>query len=127
MTRFSDEEWIEALKKAVADKGEEFVYRRLPNTFGATGAAPCLYAEEIQDEDGVHLIPACLVGHAAYLLGGEETLAELHAVEGLGAQAALYKLDLASLEARELLDTVQGRQDCGQPWGEAIKDLPDQT
>ena len=120
--KFTDEQWTDALKKAVADKGEEFVYKRQPNP-NAPVVMTCYYAEEIQDETGVHLIPGCLVGHAAYLLGGEETLGELHSQEGLGAQSALGYLDLASVEARELLGDIQGRQDQGVPWGEAIGDL----
>lgn len=41
MTRFSDEEWIEALKKAVADKGEEFVYHITWIIFVFLGVGVC--------------------------------------------------------------------------------------
>lgn len=119
MTRFTDQEWIDAVEKAVADKGAEFVYQPLPRP-DSPGRTTCLYAEEIQDGAGVHLVPSCLVGHAAYLLGGMELLQKLHDLEGGDAYAVLEDAELASERARNWLSDVQGSQDMGFTWGQAL-------
>lgn len=104
------EEWAVAMKKAVADKGEEHLY-----DMTATGS--CEYAEVLTDEQGqVTLIPSCLVGHVAYMID-PGLLDVLHGFEGLSVGALFREASNVSIA----LDAAQTAQDTGDTWGEALR------
>jgi len=103
---------LRLLKKAVADKGEDYKYESVG------GHYHCQYFDQGQ--------PSCIVGHALAADGvTEQDLREadpsrhLNLVDvGTLAKRGLLEMDDAT---QKLLGTVQDEQDCGTPWGEALR------
>jgi hypothetical protein len=63
---FTAEDVLDALHKAVADKGEDYLYE--PIRVGA-GIFKCIYVEQVEANDEIVIRPSCLVGHALHYLG----------------------------------------------------------
>lgn len=109
----------ELLAAAVAERGEDFVYIT-PDT-DEESAPKCLYVHEATGG----LECGCIVGWVLHRAGVPLEL--LRQYEGSHATDVLDRLwDInvlaASLEAASLLHAVQGSQDDGSPWGEAVRE-----
>jgi hypothetical protein len=102
----SYDEALELLDRAVAERGEDYVY---------DGA--CEYFQCDADNQ-----PGCIVGHVlAYKGMDPELLDKL----GLNSTKLAYVADKSEvlkldIKTKVLLDEVQNRQDTGIPWGKAV-------
>lgn len=112
---------LSMLTDIVESKGADYVYVDDPKTqetidaYNSPSNNACFYKQH----DGT---PGCIIGHLAVAL-------ELPALqEGSTGAYALRQagLDL-TLEARILIDEVQGHQDLGVPWGKALHDAVENT
>jgi hypothetical protein len=106
------DEAVELLDRAVAEKGEDYIYPR------SAGEAECLYVEDGQ--------PSCIVGHVLFWKG--LTLERIESIEGMSA-FALNDYDWLDLDekAEALLWKTQSRQDSGVPWGRAVAEAKAET
>ena len=106
-------EW---LRKAVALRGADFVYRDLDVVEEGDVNENCFYLPQPQlPEDDPRHRTGCLIGTAMMLAGREITPEhEAHNPSSL--------LDAWSLtpEAGSLMGCVQAQQDGGMPWGSAL-------
>lgn len=104
---------LRLLEKAVADKGEDYVYPHYNDG--------CAYFEEAFRENAGQ--PSCIVGHVLSYGGiTEEDLngANMTGVRSLtGENSRCHVLDVDD-ETRELLRAAQAFQDAGMPWGHAV-------
>jgi len=108
MTTITREQFIEAMHKAVAERGEDFVY---PDEWRES--ASCLYY--IESPMGVRE-GACIVGKAIEIATGGEVYT--------GYNAAAYEVlseeyDLAG-DVGDAAFVAQRVQDTGGTWGEAL-------
>ncbi len=120
---------LAALRAAVAEKGEDYVYEKV----GADdGINSCVYKTENNE-------PSCIVGNALVRLG--VPIRSLPSPRGLQTNAkallgytAYYSRPAlrgvrATVFAANLFDSVQVLQDEGMPWGEAVEqgalEIPD--
>ena len=95
----------EAIKAAVEERGEDFIYPRDNEDWMINGV--CRY----RLEDGT---PACIVGLAMSKIDPSIVLPE--------EQDAFDALEgIAETEAQRYANDVQGRQDCGDSWGRALR------
>lgn len=102
----------ELLKRAVAEKGEDYVYQ--PETVG-TYNRRCRYF-------GPEGAPSCIVGHVLAYMGvsiDPESYENRVGVWTLG-QEELLRADAAAIEA---LSVAQDVQDMGGPWGSALREF----
>ena len=115
----SYEQAVLALKKAVAEKGENYVYQRLSK---ANGVGHCVYFNADRS-------PSCLVGHVLADAGLEPL--EYTSIANSTAISRLETLGVVEFADRDLngrsrtldlLLATQSRQDCSWPWGEAVKE-----
>jgi hypothetical protein len=109
MIELTLEKAIELAKQAVADRGEDYVYEKPEDV------EVCQYVHD----DG----PGCIVGYILNKAGA--SLEELHDHEGTWASALTDRLEVtgvltASYEANVFLDAIQGKQDNGKNWGQAL-------
>lgn len=102
----------ELLAEAVAEKGADFVY---VNKYGQqadqSGDVTCQYVHGDQ--------PGCIVGNVLHRAGvplDELGQYETHSVDDLG-----QRLFTAEARVKLLLNHIQGHQDVGVPWGEAVR------
>lgn len=112
----------ELLAKAIAERGEDYVYER------QDGADDCMYLTyEGYDYDAEYATStpkcptgaACLVGYVLVEKG--VPLLEIAGVEGNNATGAMEMLGaFENPVIRKALNDAQSRQDAGQPWGEAV-------
>lgn len=108
----------ELLAEAVALKGEDYVYTTPDGMQGSEDYQPyCLYVHDDQ--------PGCIVGHVLHAAGvslpvllAEETNDAEGALRNLARENTLNYEDGVS----QLLQDVQGAQDKGTPWGEAVRE-----
>lgn len=115
---------LSALNDAVKKYGAEFVYEKGMFTANDGGDmfASCAYLHA--DADGNLTEPGCIVGHALVGLGvSTEPIKDYNV--GMNADDMLRILAERGCisytnKAKALLNTVQGYQDEGMPWGEAI-------
>lgn len=112
---------IELLERAVAEKGEDYVYR--PDR---TSTDPCFYADyddyDDYDEVEVPTGPGCIVGHVLSYLGATpEDLAALD-LQQPGATAVCEKLS-ANADVIGILTAAQDTQDglWANTWGQALE------
>lgn len=113
-----------AVKAALTEKGEDFLY---VNPFGQpmrdeagyhTGAS-CFYVH-----GDVVQTPGCFVGNVLHRLG--VSLEYLTGCEHMRAGAVIASLEVdnvlkMSFASRQMLVTIQSAQDSGKTWGEAVK------
>lgn len=109
--RISYDSAVTLLKRAVLEKGADYVYRD-PNDKDAR--PECSYFEP----DGS---PSCIVGHVIHYKGVElDDVAPLNT--GLAVDVLVSDGIIAGDEySMDLLTDVQGFQDHGMPWGEAVR------
>lgn len=107
---------LAALKAAVEEKGADYKYE--PPLADDDGDDVCVYVH-----NGA---PSCLVGHALHSLGvslsdlsthGDRRLNNVHR---LLIELADRGIAVSSAVTEHLFSTVQGAQDSGIPWGEAL-------
>ena len=111
----------ELLLEAVADKGEDFAYTSPEGDRGT-----CFYVHRTTMDDSQELEPGCIVGHVLHKAGVPLEAMASPLRNDAGAPAlleALYGDGVLGYEegADSLLTRVQIRQDCGTPWGEALR------
>jgi hypothetical protein len=111
MIEITQEKFMSALRDAVAEKGDDYVYSRLDGYVGT-----CLY---VHDDE-----PGCIMGNALHRMG--VSLDQLGDKEGEGITSVLEYLhnrgiigDYPSLDL-EKLSSIQAAQDCGSTWGKAV-------
>jgi hypothetical protein len=111
MIEITQEKFMSALRDAVAEKGDGYVYSRLDGYAGM-----CLYVHD----DG----PGCIMGNALHRMG--VSLEFLSSAEGEGITSVLEYLycrgiigDYSTLDL-ERLSSIQAAQDCGSTWGKAV-------
>jgi hypothetical protein len=115
------------LAAAIEAKGEDYVYRSVPEDAGE-----CLYLEyeaiEEDEEHGYVFVgpkgPSCIVGHV--LVGLEIPFEKITPNEGENAEAAIKGLDaFKSVIVTEALFQAQTKQDHanGHTWGEAVEEF----
>jgi hypothetical protein len=103
---------VELLEKAVAERGEEWVYQRVHDPlYDFCGDGVCLYVNEGQ--------PSCLVGMALVLHGVPvQRLEEINRV-GAGALHDHFA-EVVAASAAEVFREAQTAQDSGATWGDAL-------
>jgi len=105
---------LDALEKAVADRGEEYVYPRQGTSYNSS----CLYWHK--DEQA----PGCLVGLVLHQLGVSAEVLESFGPASIKMLATSLPY-LGGVEmspaAIGLMAAVQRYQDRGEPWGVALK------
>jgi hypothetical protein len=105
---------IELLERAVAEKGEDFVY-----TSPVRGSGVCQYIDDSNN-------PSCIVGHAfKYLsdeLGNHDIFAELNEHEGSSAHDIVLPGVTITPKASMVLAIAQDVQDSMEyTWGNALE------
>ncbi|MET7939657.1 hypothetical protein [Streptomyces sp. NPDC005302] len=99
--------------REVVDEQPDHVYQRPADM---DGSEPCLYVHT--DETGAQ-VPGCVVGHVVSRLG--VSLSNVADHEGTNASGLLEVLRISvGDDTAEFLDTVQGHQDLGFSWREAL-------
>lgn len=99
---------LDLLEKAVAERGEEYVYQ--PVWFPGRSELSCVYVD--QDEQ-----PSCIVGMALTLHGiPAETLARVN-----DFAADCLPTEWVTTEAAYILRHAQRLQDRGLAWGAAVR------
>lgn len=114
----------ELLAAAVAERGEDYVYAN-PGGTGNEGIN-CLYVHIVDGEKTCGCIVAWVLHQAGV------PLASLAGREGDNATAVMDALSQINvievdLDATELLQDVQERQDRGIPWGQAVREALAET
>lgn len=103
---------LELLRKAVADKGEEYVYPH--------ANSGCVNVE--YDDDIEEYYPSCIVGHALYHAGIDPAvIAEAGADEASVEELSYYGIAEFSEDAENVMSMAQLLQDRGFLWGVALK------
>lgn len=105
MTTITRENFTQAMRDSVAERGEDYVYRNDPRF----GGSECVYS--------AHGKPACLIGVAIYKLTGD--LVDPDAGSASGVMIDNYGVDDMSLCFAA--DRAQLAQDTGETWGDALK------
>lgn len=106
---------LELLERAVQERGEDFVYSKIPNPRAGEddflNDALCLYFH-----GGA---PSCIVGLALSYEGA--TQHDFEPYENMGA-SCIDEIDGLELtfNARRVFDEAQSKQDAGFTWGDAI-------
>jgi hypothetical protein len=102
------------IEKAIADKGEDYVYPRA--VLAAEGMKACEYFEP--DETTGAVVPSCIVGYALAYIGVEAE--DLGNENGGTVWDMVTEADLAiDIDAANFWMNVQQLQDRGVPWGQA--------
>ena len=114
MTDITPEEFVQAVRDTVAEKGREFVYKR-PSSADDPGPASCLYNPTDQYPH------ACLFGTALARLGVEVP----SRFEGEGIDTVLTELfgwefTPENDQVLQAASRAQSLQDSGHPWGAAL-------
>lgn len=117
--RFTKEQALEALRKAVKLKGEDYVYPEEEKFMSS-----CRYATD----EGK---PSCIVGHVVNILD-PEAFAHLAAVEAeqgttaaedlthSGYDDSYLPVDFWDRDTARVLGIAQAQQDIGSKWGDAL-------
>ena len=109
---YTDEDFIAAMRKAVAERGEDFVYPDEWRKASEDGES-CMYVHEGK--------PACLIGLAVYIATGELVP---DAYEGAMADEVIGdRMPGVSDRARKAAFEAQATQDDGFTWGEALREF----
>jgi hypothetical protein len=125
MIELTEENVLDALEKAVEEKGEDFIYvnnegHSSRNKFGETAAIMCHY---VHYDDGTP-IAGCIAGNVLNRLG--VSLDALSDYETQPIKTVLINLTDAEevtfdSKVSLLLSNAQCAQDGGQTWGDALK------
>jgi hypothetical protein len=115
--RITDEQFTDALKAVVQERGKDFKYPRgtegWSEKYGnGTYNTNCLYVRTDVEE------PACLIGAALHKAG--VSLEELRAQEGQSAWAFVETYGISGDKANAA-QSAQYVQDDGKTWGEALE------
>lgn len=110
----TEEQFTQAMRDAVAERGEDWVYPQLPNddsdrTDDWHEVGSCIYVHA----DGT---PACLIGLALSKIDPAllPTRAEVE-------PACNFLVGVVPESVRYAAQAAQNAQDCGEPWGEALR------
>jgi hypothetical protein len=109
MIELTLEKAIELVEQAIADRGEDYVYER---------------PEDVEECQYVHGDePGCIVGYILHAAGVD--LGTLHDNEGIWASFVTNNLAMQNVLAADygvacFLDSIQGEQDRGKTWGQAL-------
>jgi hypothetical protein len=100
---------VDLLKRAVAEKGADYVYSKMGLNDAANVGPRCVYTI---DSD-----PSCIVGHVLVWSGVDP-----HAIpEGTVCRYLLDKVGVSvNNKTLDLLREAQAYQDGGRPWGESV-------
>lgn len=107
---------LELLEKAVATRGEDYVYPKRPS-INNDPTPTCLYAYQGK--------PDCLIGVALSIAGW--TIEELVALEDHGVRYAPALAANVSDAARLVFQAAQNVQDGGSTWGAALDNARDEV
>lgn len=124
MKTIGKSEALALLKRAVDEKGEDYVYVT-PSGERAGNGASCLYFHDEQ--------PGCIVGHALHYVGikREDLIFEdKYGLNDLNVETGINEPHLVGLlrdcnveftdEAHAILTRAQSEQDSGTPWGPVL-------
>lgn len=116
MERIDVAEALALLERAVAEKGEDYIY---PNggrgdDFHSENGA-CVYQTRYTKQ------PACIVGHALYYKDLLQYVVDADYNEGTGPHTLAYALGVFTTAAADFLNEVQSAQDAGKTWGAALR------
>lgn len=120
MQRIDLETAVRELDRAVALKGEDYIYaldKRDTDTEEDFGNYACEYAD--MDQETGEFVPGCIVGHVFHSCGMSIDL--LSNIGGaVGVVVKEKKLDVDE-DAAGLLRLAQAYQDAGYTWGDAVR------
>ena len=109
---YTDEDFIAAMRKAVAERGEDFVY---PDEWreASEDRESCMYVHKGK--------PACLIGLAVYIATGKLVPDDL---EGSTAGFVVRSCvpGVSDVVGRAAFK-AQAAQDVGETWGQALKEF----
>lgn len=111
--QFTVAEVLEAMEKAVAKRGADYVYEKPREDPPTAAGSQCLYVHHRGTEQEV---PGCIVGQVYF-----DLLGELVPRTYEGASAGLAVRNTPLRLAIALLDSAQSEQDAGFTWGEALE------
>lgn len=122
--RIDTAEALALLERAVAEKGEDYIYPQLAKVAGKFIYGP----DDYHSDNGVCVYqtrytrqPACIVGHALHYRGLLQNVVDAGRNEGCGPHILADKLGLFTGDAADFLSEVQGAQDGGKTWGAALR------
>lgn len=118
MTKYTLAETIVMAKKAVEDRGADWVYPNMyehPDWYIWDDDPVCRYV-------GPHGEPGCIVGHVLYQIGLLDKAEEKTPAFTLSVLQKNFEPD-----AVEFLNTFQQYQDAGDSWGNAMAAAVDQA
>ena len=100
---------VQAEIRKLAQEQPDFVYKR------PESSSFCLYVHEASDGSKT---PGCIVGHALHRLGFSFDELEIGGTAG----EALHRLGISDWDKDTVvwITRVQGEQDTGIPWGQAV-------
>lgn len=121
--RFTTEQAMDALRKAVELKGADYVYPDSEKNSGNSDGT-CMYSHKGQ--------PSCIVGHVINILD-PEVFAGLVLKEGMYGPQGVQELDdegyipadFWSEDTSLVMSAAQGIQDNRLPWGDALAEAED--
>lgn len=115
---------IEKAVRKLAEENPDFVYinqeeRGIAQGGGNSDGCSYLGARVKEGGEG-HIGQACIIGQALAMCG--YTKEQLLTIEGIGVRAALPRLGVTDLSARQIdwFSTVQMGQDMGLPWKQSV-------
>ena len=109
---YTDEDFIAAMRKAVAERGEDFVY---PDEWrkASEDKQSCLYVHEDK--------PACLIGLAVYIATGKLVPDGYEgSIAGVVVKSCVPGVSDIVVHAAF---KAQAAQDVGETWGQALKEF----
>lgn len=110
MQELTYDKTVELLDRAIAEKGEDYVYLPVTMIRDDDPETLCLYFNE--DDT-----PGCIIGHVMHYLGVTPT----RGIEGVSGSVALKDLGIKVDEPTAvLINNTQSKQDQGTPWGDAV-------
>ena len=121
---YTYEQTLDLLKEIVSSKGDDYVY---PHS-SADSDQECRYYEREMSKTDPSIVgpwsPSCLVGHVFDRVMDEDTIVKvirLYNTSSISTGMRNLVSDFFDRESIILLSGVQGRQDQGMPWGEAVR------
>ncbi|WNM66241.1 hypothetical protein SEA_DEJAVU_109 [Microbacterium Phage DejaVu] len=123
--KFTDEQFIKAMREAVAERGEDYVYPKAEEKMNEDLGYKVTVNDDYHGLNGVCQYqtpdgtPACIVGLALSKI--DPILVPRHG-DATGAHEVLRKLG-ASYEVRKAASEAQQAQDQGATWGRALEEF----
>lgn len=121
MDRIDLETAVRELDRAVAEKGEDFIYafeKRDSSSSDVFSMVLCNYTR--RDPDSGEIEPGCIVGMVLAACGFP--VQEMHRTIGIIREVARNRSLPIDGDALLLLQDVQGLQDDGYMWGDAVRE-----